>query len=50
MEKHAVRYMTYAGDADSNTFKGILDVNPYGAKNEFAEYEEGVIYGSGIAD
>lgn len=29
-EKQGVRYVTYIGDRDSKTFKGILDVNPYG--------------------
>ncbi|KAL1512702.1 hypothetical protein ABEB36_002249 [Hypothenemus hampei] len=28
--KHGVKYARYIGDGDSKTFKGILDVNPYG--------------------
>lgn len=27
---HGVKYGNYIGDADSKTFEGILDVNPYG--------------------
>lgn len=30
IEKHNVRYAKYIGDGDSHTFKGILDLNPYG--------------------
>jgi len=30
VEKHGVKYDTYIGDGDCKTFKGILDINPYG--------------------
>lgn len=29
-ELHGVRYVNYIGDGDSKTFKGILDLQPYG--------------------
>ncbi|EZA54492.1 hypothetical protein X777_05747 [Ooceraea biroi] len=29
-EKFGVKYVNYIGDGDSKTYKGILDVNPYG--------------------
>ncbi|XP_066590769.1 uncharacterized protein [Prorops nasuta] len=31
-DKHNVKYLTYVGDGDSKTFKGILDSQPYGEK------------------
>lgn len=30
IDKHSVKYLTYIGDGDSKTFKGILDAQPYG--------------------
>ncbi|XP_015182595.1 PREDICTED: uncharacterized protein LOC107069635 isoform X2 [Polistes dominula] len=30
MEKYGVKYLTYIGNGDSKTFKGILDAKPYG--------------------
>lgn len=32
VEKHGVKYLTYIGDGDSKTFKGILDAKPYADK------------------
>lgn len=29
VEKHGVKYLTYIGDGDSKTYKGILNANPY---------------------
>ncbi|EFN76675.1 hypothetical protein EAI_06934, partial [Harpegnathos saltator] len=31
-KKFEVKYVNYIGDGDSKTFKGILDINPYGDK------------------
>ena len=28
-DKHNDKYVRYIGDSDSQTFKGILDINPY---------------------
>ncbi|XP_026471717.1 uncharacterized protein LOC113375996, partial [Ctenocephalides felis] len=30
VEKYGVKYLTYIGDGDSKTFKGMLDTKPYG--------------------
>lgn len=30
IEKYGVKYVTYIGDGDSKTYKGILDAKPYG--------------------
>ena len=30
MEKYGVKYLTYIGDGDNKTYKGILDTKPNG--------------------
>jgi len=39
VEKHGVKYLTYIGDGDSKTFKGILNANPYTGEKRVVKKE-----------